>query len=241
MPKARHALINIAQSFCDALGEMDLLYPPPDTVFKGSYAIYHGLREKAKANIQRYEPDRVLMGGSAKPAGLSDRNLFLLYRIRDLSALVHGIMTGVLRRLEAESGLNLSAERREALLQERAPEAGVGLDADAAAFLRLKKLAYNDYTRDELVAHYPPYNLAPDELTTLRKIWEIGTEEIAMQTVIQLDGDVITRITPRHTTESHEDKVLQRIHSESVSLSMSYWGTLVQVASGFFEMLVDGK
>ena len=32
------------------------------------------------------------------------------------------------------------------------------------------------------------------EIVAVRKIWEIGTESVVMQTIAQLDGDIVTRI-----------------------------------------------
>ena len=90
----------------------------------------------------------------------------------------------------------------------------------------------NNYTRAEIETVRPPFPLTADELVLIRKIWEIGVEEIALQTVIQMDGDIVTRVHPRFATQQYE--VLHRIHNQSVSVSLSMWKELIGVVKDFF-------
>src|SRR5262249_13208701 len=55
-----------------------------------------------------------------------------------------------------------------------------------------------DHAARDASAH--PIELSSDELVVLRKAWDLGLEQIAMQTVIQLDGDVLHRVQPRYAT-----------------------------------------
>lgn len=71
--------------------------------------------------------------------------------------------------------------------------------------------------------------LTTKELIMIRKIWEVGVEEIAMQTVIQLDGDVLTRITPKYADKKYE--ALHQLHNQSVSKSISFWQELVKLVT----------
>ncbi len=41
--------------------------------------------------------------------------------------------------------------------------------------------------------------LTAEEMVRVRKVWELGTETIVMQTVVQLDGDVVARIDEART------------------------------------------
>jgi hypothetical protein len=62
----------------------------------------------------------------------------------------------------------------------------------------------------------------------IRKAWEVGTEQVVMQTVVYLDGDVITRIHP-----SFADKPSWLgIHQRSVNVSVSFWKGLVDLLQG---------
>jgi hypothetical protein len=79
----------------------------------------------------------------------------------------------------------------------------------------------------------PDIELLPAELMTIRKIWDLGTEEIVMQTVIQLGGDVVTRLHSAYATQ--RDNPLVRIHDASVSTSISTWNKLVETVGAFVE------
>ena len=80
--------------------------------------------------------------------------------------------------------------------------------------------------------------LTADEVLVVRKIWEVGTETVAMQTVAQLDGDVITRVQQARMTAA--DKPLHDLHKQAVGNALEHWqflvATLVQIttrAAGF--------
>jgi len=68
---------------------------------------------------------------------------------------------------------------------------------------------------------------SPEQLGLIRKIWELGVEEIAMQTVIQLDGDVVTRVIPKYANEKH--KGLHDLHNQGITTSIKFWKTLVDI------------
>lgn len=68
--------------------------------------------------------------------------------------------------------------------------------------------------------------LRADEVLTVRKAWEVGTETVVMQTVAQIDGDVITRI--QSARASAADKPLQDLHREAVGTALQHWQFLVE-------------
>ncbi|MBV8457580.1 MAG: hypothetical protein JO122_13305 [Acetobacteraceae bacterium] len=74
-------------------------------------------------------------------------------------------------------------------------------------------------------------HFSPDAIVKLRKIWEIGTATVVMQTVIQIDGDVVSRILPRR--DDAETRVLNDIHQSAVEVSFKHWTFLVQLAESF--------
>jgi hypothetical protein len=57
------------------------------------------------------------------------------------------------------------------------------------------------------------------QITEIRKIWETGTEQVVMQSVIQMDGDIITRV--------HPDKVnatlIHQLHNEATKTAIKTW------------------
>lgn len=92
----------------------------------------------------------------------------------------------------------------------------------------------NNLSRDDIESRHPPMPLSTDELVLIRKIWEMGLEQIALQTIIQLDGDVLTRIQPKYALENEMARTLQSIHSQNVSTSLRFWNQLVGVLRDFF-------
>ena len=102
----------------------------------------------------------------------------------------------------------------------------------------------NNYTRNEVegLTNAPrpqplEPRLAPEHLMIIRKAWEIMTEQVLLQTVIQMDGDVITRMSPR-VAELHDIALVFRIHKESVELSIEFWSKLIGLVTGFLKGLI---
>lgn len=57
------------------------------------------------------------------------------------------------------------------------------------------------------------------QITEIRKIWETGTEKAVLQSVIQMDGDVITRV---HPTKVHEQE-LHALHTQATKTAIKTW------------------
>jgi hypothetical protein len=91
-------------------------------------------------------------------------------------------------------------------------------------------------------------NLADLELDVnqelaLKKVWDIGTEEILMQTIVEIDGDITTRIQERFSQDPNQ-QVLD-LHANAVQTSIGFWGQLTQllanVGQSAFERLLGRK
>ncbi|GAB4324775.1 MAG: hypothetical protein Kow00127_17440 [Bacteroidales bacterium] len=65
------------------------------------------------------------------------------------------------------------------------------------------------------------------QLMVIKKAHDIGTETIAMQTIIGMDGDVTTRISSAYATSGHQ--WLQDIHHRITMLSVDFWNRLVDI------------
>jgi hypothetical protein len=72
-------------------------------------------------------------------------------------------------------------------------------------------------------------DLEPDQLSLIRKAWEIGTQKIVLQTVIEIDGDVTTYIS-KNFKDNFDNKVM-KIHNDSITISTSFWSSLVKTIS----------
>lgn len=59
----------------------------------------------------------------------------------------------------------------------------------------------------------------------VRKIWEVGTELVLMQSVIQLEGDVVTRFSPLLFAKENE-RVID-IHQQAIKTSTRMWSVLI--------------
>ena len=87
--------------------------------------------------------------------------------------------------------------------------------------------------------HQPtPVELLPEELVVVRKAWELMLDEVMMQTTIQIDGDVLTRIR-RGLIADPDGALLMKLHDKSVSTSTAFWGKLVDILGGALKGLVD--
>lgn len=122
------------------------------------------------------------------------------------------------------------AARSEALLAllARAAESSPDDDADYYMLCRIRDNA----RRLAPIAQGPDIKPTQTELALIRKVWELGTEEIAFQTVIQLDGDVVTRLQPKYANASQG--IVHAIHGEAVGVSVGFWKSLVELVETFF-------
>lgn len=84
----------------------------------------------------------------------------------------------------------------------------------------------NDVEKGQVNAA-PDMKLDPDQVALVRKVWEIGTQQILMQTVVQLDGDVTSFISQRLLDFPLDaKKTFMTLHDESVRTSTSIWMNL---------------
>jgi hypothetical protein len=65
----------------------------------------------------------------------------------------------------------------------------------------------------------------------LRSAWEIGVDEIAMNTVLSIDGDVITRIDQKYADS--KSSCLHSIHHQSIGVCLEWWKELFGILNNF--------
>jgi hypothetical protein len=80
--------------------------------------------------------------------------------------------------------------------------------------------------------------LESSDIVVLRKIWEIGTETVVMQTVAQLDGDIVTRIQRGREVAAY--KPLHDLHQEAVASALKHWQFLAQTVATFLSSVLRG-
>jgi hypothetical protein len=78
-----------------------------------------------------------------------------------------------------------------------------------------------------------PKLLNSNDLTLVRKAWEVGVECVLVQTCVQIDGDVLTRISEQLLRESaaNQRELVMEAHKRSVEIGLSHWRSLIQVAA----------
>lgn len=212
MPAVRFALCQIAGVYTNKLCELGAIAPgdieQPGGGIKGGFETFDRLQAEAKAAKAR-------MGGPG--TSLSEAELsayYMLDRIRSNSNRIKQIF---------------ELERRE--LMEKTGLSRADVDKDPH-----RKEWDNPCTKEELVTLMRgdadfDMDLDREDYGALRKIWEIGVEQIVMQTVVKLDGDVITRIHPGLVKPEYE--MLHKIHGSSVDVSLRYWKSLVDILVTF--------
>ncbi|HEY2618193.1 MAG TPA: hypothetical protein VGI78_12700 [Acetobacteraceae bacterium] len=80
--------------------------------------------------------------------------------------------------------------------------------------------------------------LSQGEVVLVRKIWEVGTEEIAMQTVVLIDGDVFNRIQSGWQTDA--EQALHALHRQAVETSVAQWTNLFRIAAELIGSVFQG-
>lgn len=230
MPNPRHALIDIGKEFYGKLVEFDCLDETleDENVKKlrglyeqsqvGGRSAFQCIREIANQKLKALE-------GEVKQFAEDDPHrdellsqLAMLQRIKDKSDQLKGLFE------------QLSTRPNKTLLKDLSlPQTKIDKDE-----LTQAKIDHNEFTRAQINDLQVPLHLIPDDMTLLRKIWEVGVEEIAMQTIIQLDGDVITRINTHYVKRTD----LHSFHREGVATAIAFWQDLVHVVKDFFENIV---
>jgi hypothetical protein len=93
--------------------------------------------------------------------------------------------------------------------------------------------------RETKLGRHPQPHLHPDEMALVRKIWDIGVEEVVMQSTVSLSGDVINRI--QSGLAPQEAAALLEFHREGVVSGTRMWKliaeTLVLMTGGFAKLI----
>ena len=109
-------------------------------------------------------------------------------------------------------------------------DAGVNTAADdewsefRAADIGLTRAQITRSLQSASATHAVKAVLDSDAATRLRKMWELGTDQIIAQTTVHVDGDTVTRFQ-RGVEESQRLYYLE-IHDRSVQTAVNQWKTL---------------
>ncbi|MEM6270313.1 MAG: hypothetical protein AAF998_12800 [Bacteroidota bacterium] len=178
------------------------------------------LREGAKVTAQRIEAQEAVdfWADSDSGAGVASEaemanaqeKIVMLQRIQTMSDSIKGILKDA--ELAGTKPEELTFTRSQVIFYESSEPGAI----DAESNPRLPEIA-----------------LSTRQVTTLRKIYEIRTEKIVMQTTIGLDGDVLSRISPSFAREDASTG-LHRLHNLGVETSIGMWNSLINLVKDFF-------
>lgn len=197
------------------------------------------LRDRAKHGIQEYEK-KERDAPEEKKEEFREK-IRMLERIQDQSSnmvdVFYELRESVQDRMKRkEDGYRDVPEPKKREVLEREQKEG---KLEPAAAHTDSQMWNNDIERKQMNA-LDDLDLAAEQVTRIRKAWEIGTERIILQTVIQIDGDVTTRLSERFAKKP--DHTLLRIHNDSIETSTRFWSNLVKtlanIAGRAFEAIL---
>ncbi len=91
------------------------------------------------------------------------------------------------------------------------------------------ELDMSDYTRYRLIMYV-------GDRVKIKRMYDLGTENIVLQTRFGLDGDVVTRIEEGFASRPRE--VVLGIHDKQTELTVNYWKSLVSMIKDFVNELI---
>lgn len=211
MPDPRPALFDIAENYESLLsGFADLVLP--------------GWDARARSTpIRVMDADDAVALGSSRPARVDEHGL--------LTEIFNGSVVG---RTAADVNATTFRELRSWAIEMAAVARVVMADDDRThpelldgKCVLFKRINRNCQGLEEIAAALATGTapLTTDQRVELRKIWEVGAETVVMQTIVQLDGDIITRVQPGPVSSS---KVIQDLHRQSVDSAVRSWQFLGQ-------------
>lgn len=217
MPPTPHALIDIAQAYVGFLErqrvDVSTIVPVttnPCTFFEIARAAKRILDTpaavRALANRDRSVVQRIRRS-----------SIHLVFLVRRMAS-----QTGDLEGLEALEALRgkdeLPSDQVLELLAQHSKQHIAAGSVWNATRTRLYELGAKGETE--------PKQLRPQDRTAVRKIWEVRVEHVAMQSVVQLDGDIVTRVQDYYA--SADCAWLHDLHRQGVGTSIAMWHHLVE-------------
>ena len=249
MPKPRHAFFDIGKEYFSMLEGFGCLsedlYEDDEDAEEllnglaelmsfedrlGSCDAFSYMRQVANYKIKKNKVRIEEMDATDSDRETLNSEVSMLYRIKDNSDQIKGIFNTQCQEYLIKEG-KLNEESADKLTS-------TAMCNEIDDSVDEKKFLTNLLTRAEIEFYQKrPLILNADQLALLRKIWEVGTTEIAMQTVVQLDGDVVTRILNKYTTEDFA--ILHQLHNEGVTTAIDFWKDLVGLVKDFVENIVQ--
>jgi hypothetical protein len=221
MPSSnRRALYELAGRYDNELIKLDVRDP---VYWKfGGMRSFGELRRRALKGIEIYKKRRETATESAQKS--LDQKIGKLNRIEYQSSQVVGIFKNLERKVE-EKARDKYQPAPDALSDEKERQLKDGERAapdDGSMF-------WNNDIMPQKINQIDDLDLSPDQITQLHKAWDIGTEAIVLQTIVQIDGDVTTRMAESLSKKPND--IIFDIHNNSIVTATNFWCSLVDSIS----------
>lgn len=200
----------------------------------GGMLSYDELRARAKAAAALLE--QFLLYSNDKPALLSDA---LRQQVKqDIKAFENiesncSRMVGMFKVKAKEVTGSVPSNADMLQGQSRKPQDPETPNVQPPYAPHLDSVKWNNDIGWDGINSQPDLSLKAYEITRLRKAWDIGTEQIVMQTTLTLDGDVTTRLQKQFADTPNQ--FVMDMHSSGINTSLSYWGDLMKILGSAFD------
>lgn len=246
---ARRTLYEISYTYSEELKKIgQRILDEDSTLFKldqgfrgemnwtfGGLASFEELKSRAKSAINWVNKNERINRRISKRE--LSRDLQMLQRIQDNSHRILGIFFRLhkthLKSANSQSieSISRASKKDDELIKElinrKASSGNNSSDLDSVAWNN----DIESYEINNLINHDKDLKLDVRELMVIRKIWDIGVEEILMQTIVGIDGDVTTRIL--ESFAASPDSTLLKVHDEGIKSSIGFWQKMIDTVSGF--------
>ena len=247
MPAVGHALLDVFSGYdiwlCEHSGRLNAAWAAFPRRHKDAFLI--GVERKGERDKWWIVGDdgslidQLDVGGLFDPAEEVDGSDFETLRRRArMAEELHRVMAGGGHPVEVGSAIILqriirNCDQRGTILNAHGVPGSGGPETGGRRSAALVRSAPDG------VAAAGEMELTSKEMVVVRKVWELGTETIVMQTVVQLDGDVVTRIDEARTSADHQ--ALRDLHRQSVDTTLGHWRSLVDTVLRMATNLVRGS
>ncbi|GAA4828040.1 hypothetical protein [Algivirga pacifica] len=189
----------------------------------GEYS-FKEIKHAATAGKNYYE-EIVLTLSEQKDQDALNKRIKILQRIEAQSAAMIGIFKS--RRLRYNVGPDtLEDGLRDIPMVEMAGSPLAPIPSQLPSYIWNNDLTLKDVNLVE------DLELTPDNLTVIRKAWELGTQQVLLQTIVQIDGDVTNYLTNHFINLPPEiRKIALEMHTDSTTAATKHWSELFKTVS----------
>lgn len=147
----------------------------------------------------------------------------MLDRIIEKSSNLIGLFKMRRREFEAEIAAN-----KDGLYAEKPDLSNV--ESDYQPFdSQMDSAGWNNDLSIQDINQVEDIELTPDHITMVRKVWEIGMEQILLKTTVQIDGDITSVISREFLNMPERTKgMVMKVHEDSIGSSTRIWRMLFE-------------